>query len=140
MFEITGGDSAVQILVLDDFEELLIENSVNINNFSGFIQNVVHDTYQACLLYNSEFSDVSEAASTLSALSDYFRTTALLFARENAPRLSMLINRHAEVSIIERTYHGSETECGRPEKAYVLVLACPRMRSGYYHDLIPTFQ
>lgn len=140
MFEITGGDSAVQILVLDDFEELLVENSVNINNFSGLLQSVVHDTYQVCLQYEEEFKDACDAVHPLLAISDYFRTTALIFAGENAPRLSMLINKHAEVSIIERTYSKSSVLRGRPEKAFVLVLSCPRMRLSYTHNLFPTFQ
>ena len=140
MFEITGGDSAVQILVLDDFEELLVENSVNINNFSGLLQSVVHDTYHRHLQQAEDFTDAWDVAPALLAVSDNFRTAALIFAGENAPRLSMLINKHAEVSIIERTYSKSSVRRGRPEKAFVLVLSCPRMRLNYTHNLFPTFQ
>ena len=140
MFEITGGDSALQILVLDDFEELLVENSVNINNFSSLLQKVVHDTYHRHLQQAEDFTDAWDVAPALLAVSDNFRTAALIFAGENAPRLHMLINQHAEVSIIERTYSKKEMRRGIPEKAFVLVLSCPRMRLNYTHNLFPTFQ
>lgn len=132
MFKVTGGDSKFHLLVLDDFEAVLKENSVNIDGLSSLLQCVVREVDRT--YYDDAYPDDALQIAV------HVRDLAVSMARENAPRLYMVLNKYSEASVITYTKDAEITK-GRPKDAFVLVLSCPMMVDRqYFHTPFPTFQ